>query len=401
MKRLLILLILAIVAGLALGPWIKGSAGTVILILGEPSAEHTTVRLRLWFAVALVGLAVAALLLAWRFLRGTGLVVAGGAGLSANMRHRRARKQTIAGMIALAEGHWAQAEKAIVAGSTASEVPLLSFLMAAQAAQMQKAGERRDEYLRQAALAEPEAQVAVGLTQAQLQLQHGQKELALATLNHVRALAPKHPYVLKLLKRLHVQFEDWPALVALLPELNKHKLLAEDERLALEARAHGVQLAREATHGLTALQACWQAMPKEAQGNPALLAQYARRLQDAGAGAAAEELVRGRLKKQFEPALAEVYGELVGPEAGKQLSTAEAWLKPETRSAGFLLALARLAMRSALWGKARQYLEDALNLGAGAPAWWLLAQVHEQMGERSAAETCYRRGLAVSLGESA
>ena len=142
-------------------------------------------------------------------------------------------------------------------------------------------------------------------------------------------------------------------------------------------------------------------MPKEAQSNPALLAQYARRLQEAGAGPAAEELLRSRLKKQFEPTLAEVYGELVGPEASKQLATAEAWLKPETRSAGFLLALARLAMRSALWGKARQYLEDALNLGAGAPAWWLLAQVHEQLGERSAAETCYRRGLAVSLGETA
>lgn len=401
MKRFFLILVLALAAGLALGPWIKQSAGTVILVLGDPMAEHTTVRLRLWFAVALVTLLVVLASLAWRLLHRTGTALVGGAGVSARGQQRKARKKAISGMIALAEGYWEKAEKDLIAGTKASEVPLLTYLMAAQAAQMQKAGDRRDEYLRAAALAEPEAQVAVGLSQAQLQLRSGQKELALATLNHVRTLAPKHPYVLKLLKKLHVQFEDWAALAELLPELARHKLLSDEERLALEVRVHGALLAREAGRGVEALKNYWQGLPKEAVRNPRLVAQYARLLQGCGAGALAEELVRAVQKKHFDAELATVYGGLDGSDPAKQLATAEAWLRPDTRTPGLLEALARLAMRNALWGKARNYLEDALALHATPEAWWLLANVHEQVGDRAAAETAYRRGLALSLGQSA
>lgn len=388
MKRLLIVLVLALAAGLLLGPFLKSSMGYVIVVLGDPAAEHTTVRLRLWFAIALLLLGMSALLMVWRLLRGTGRAFT-----STRLRQRRAKKKTVAGMIALAEGHWQKAETQIMAGSKSSEVPLLNYLMAAQAAQMQKAGERRDEYLRQAALAEPEAQVAIGLTQAQLQLQQGQKELALATLNHVRELAPKHPYVLKLLKKLYVQFEDWPALLELMPAISKHKLLPEDERAELELRAHGAQLRVLAAEGTAALTAYWQGLSKESSQNPDLLAQYAELLQSSGAGAEAEALVLRAQRKHYHGRLAEIYGRLDGRDPAQQLANAEAWLKPETRTPGLLVALARLAMRNALWGKARHYLEDALALKSCPEAWWLMAEVYEQMGDKQGAQASYRRGL--------
>ncbi|MBI2381935.1 MAG: hypothetical protein HYV16_14375 [Gammaproteobacteria bacterium] len=403
MKRALVLVAIALGLGLLLGPWLKTSTGTLILVLGDAAAEHTTVRMRLWVALAALAGAVLLGFLLWRGLI-LGLNLMSGGMLSPRVRHRRARRQTVAGMIALAEGYWDKAEKQLLAGLKHSDVPLLNQLMAAQAAQMQKADARRDEYLRDAALAEPEAQVAVGLTQAQLQLSQGQKEQALATLAHVRELAPKHPYVLKLLYRLHLQFEDWPALQALLPALDKQGLVPEDELAGLRLRVHGSTLRREAGLGAAALHSAWLALSKAEQQLPDLLVCYCELLARAGQAAEAERLLRAALKKRFQLPLALAFCALDCAEPGAQLDTAESWLKAARqgeKSLDLLMALARLAMRAALWGKARAYLEEVLRLRPSAEAWWRLAQVQEKTGEQVAAQQSYRQGLALSVGARA
>ena len=62
-------------------------------------------------------------------------------------------------MIALAEADWKNAEKLLSSGAAESDTPLMNFLAAAKAAQAQKADARRDNYLRQAHLAEPDAEI--------------------------------------------------------------------------------------------------------------------------------------------------------------------------------------------------------------------------------------------------
>mgnify|MGYP000727120986 CR=1 FL=1 len=47
------------------------------------------------------------------------------------------------------------------------------------------------------------------MTQAELQLADQQLEQALATLKHLRSVAPKHTYVLRLLRRLYEQLGDY------------------------------------------------------------------------------------------------------------------------------------------------------------------------------------------------
>ena len=76
----------------------------------------------------------------------------------------------------------------------------------------------------------PSADVAVGLTQAELQLAHQQYEQALATLMHVRSLSPKHNYVLKLLKKLYENLGEWKKLEEILPDLRRRKVIGDKER---------------------------------------------------------------------------------------------------------------------------------------------------------------------------
>ena len=141
-------------------------------------------------------------------------------------RHRRDGRAESAlnrGMLALFEGDWKQAEKLLVKTGKLSHSPLLNYLGAARAAQQQGAFEQRDEYLRKAALVDDSAKVVMGLTQARLQLDQKQYEQALACLENLRRIAPKHRYILCLLAELYRTLKEWHRLEDLLPTLKRRQ----------------------------------------------------------------------------------------------------------------------------------------------------------------------------------
>ena len=71
-----------------------------------------------------------------------------------------------------------------------SESPLLHYLAAARAAQLQGRYQERDKYLKAAHEARPEAEFAIGVTQAEFQLAHPQTTESIATLTHFPTLQP-------------------------------------------------------------------------------------------------------------------------------------------------------------------------------------------------------------------
>jgi HemY protein len=321
---------------------------------------------------------------------------------------RRARRQAhralLRGLLDLAEGDWSAAERNLVRRAAHSELPLLNFLSAARAAQQQEAYERRDRYLHLAHESMPAADVAVSLTQAELQLAHRQNEQALATLMYLRQVAPRHTYVLRLLRTLYERLADWRALLALLPELRRRGIGEAANLDALEQQAQLGLLLQVAGRGdPDALAAHWTALPKAVQRRGAMLDAYAGLLQEAGDDGSAEALLRSALENRWDPVLVQRYGRLSGADARLQLETAEAWLARHPREPALLLALGRFSLRNRLWGKARAYLEAAI--GAGGPrrpaAYRELGGLLEQMGEPAAALDCYRKGLALSCGEPA
>ena len=85
-------------------------------------------------------------------------------------------------------------EKNLMRHATDSEMPLITYVAAARAAQLQGEHERRDAHLRRAFEQIPEAHVAVLLTQAELQIAHKQHEQALATLRRLQEVDPDHAF---------------------------------------------------------------------------------------------------------------------------------------------------------------------------------------------------------------
>ena len=395
MRRLL-LLALVLVAAVALAIVLAREPGYVLIAAGPWRVETS-----LAFLVAAL---LAGLLAVWLLAR----VVAAlwrMPGAAARWRRRRrvlrARQGLVRGLLALAEGRWAEAERLLVRSARDSETPLLNWLGAARAAQQQGAHDRRDQHLRRAHESMPSADVAVGLTQAELQIAHRQLEQALATLTHLRGLAPRHAHVLKLLARLYRELHDWDHLLELLPELRRRKVLAPERLAALEREVHLHRMARAAAEGDAAgLEAAWQAVPRALRDDPELVRARIGHLMAVGREAEAGREIRRALKRRWDERLVWLYGLLGGDDAQARLAEAERWLGRRDRDATLLLTLGRLAARAGLWGKARGYLEASLGLAPRAETARELAEVLDRMGEHEEAARRRREGLDLALREA-
>jgi len=312
-------------------------------------------------------------------------------------RTQRARVASRRGLIELAEGHWRRAEQALIKYAHHSETPLLNYLSAARAAQKQNAHQRRDHYLSMAAHSMPDADIAVELTQAELQLVHGQLEQSLATLEHLRSIAPQHSHVLLLLSQLYEQLQNWQGLKSLLPLLRKQKVLEPTVLHKLSLRTYDALLVKVAKQqSKDKLQQFWHSVPKRLRSDTALLSHYAKLSIELQDDDSVEAVLRIALKQQWQADWIELYGQTKSSEPTKQLATAEGWLKGRENNPRLLLCLGRICIRSQLWGKARAYFEASLSNQPRSETYRELGQLLEQLQEQEAATDCYRKGLLLA-----
>lgn len=358
---------------------------------------HTTIEmsLSLFTTLSIVGFVV--LYLAIRFVLRTWNMPATLRQWRQQHRDRKARHALRRGLIELSEGHWKQAERALIRYVKYSHTPLLNYLSAARAAQKQNAHERRDHYLAMAMQSMPDADVAVELTQAELQLAHGQLEQSLATLEHLRGMTPHHSHVLLLLSQLYQQLQSWGDLKELLPLLRKYKVVDEPtlKSLTLLTYQNLLEIAvRQGDAGK--LQQFWQGVPKDCRMNSNLLNVYVSSLIALNEHDKAEQLLRETLRHHWLPDLVALYGTVKSSHPDKQLANAEGWLKGHENNATLLLTLGRISLHNQLWGKARSYLEASIGHAPRPDSYKELGLLLEQLEEKDAAAECYRNGLLLS-----
>lgn len=312
-----------------------------------------------------------------------------------NRRQTQARENTNRGMIALAEGEWATAEKLLTRSAAGSDTPLINYLGAARAAQKLNALDRRDAYLGQASRSMPDATLAVGLTQAELQLLSGQSEQALATLRHLSAKAPKHGYVLYMLKKVYERLESWEDLKEIVPELLRRKILDKEKGELLLQQLHSRRL-RGCGDDVALLSRRWNEIPKALRSRTELLQLYIERLIALGGHELAERELQPIVRQQWDPVLIRLYGLVSGSDATRQLVTAEKWLKQYGQHPELLLALARICFHNQLWGKGRSYLEASIAFEPRAESYCALGQLMAQLGEEASAADSFRKGLMLA-----
>jgi len=397
--RLRFLVVFAILGGVLVA-WLFGRDHGLVAIAYQGRLIETSVN------VALVVLGLAALLCygAARLVAHLWSLQRRLHGWAHTQKTGKARQDLVAGAIALAEGHWRQAEEALYRSAEISEAPFLHYLAAARAAQAQhgtreteqgsgklRAHERRDHYLDLARETTPKADLAVALTSAELHLEHGEIERARDVLQRLRSLHPAHPEVLRAALRFHVERGEWSEVLGLLPALNKRKALAAEEVSARQVEAHAGLLRAAEDH--ESLEKAWAQVPTPLRKRPPVLYAYASQLQRYGAGSRVISLIHKTLKSDWDSALCACYGTIDGGDTAAQIREAETWLAAHGQDPSLLLTLGRLCYKSGLWGKACYYFEASIARQPYPEAYWLLAETLDHIGDPDRAAESRRKGL--------
>jgi HemY protein len=301
----------------------------------------------------------------------------------------------------LAEGRWASAQRHLYRAAEAERQPLLYYLGAARAANEQGHYEESDNLLERALERQPQAELAIALSHAQLQTDRGDTDGALVTLQAMHERHPHNVQTLRQLQRLHQLRGDWSAVIRLLPELRKDKVLPPAELAELERRAWGENLSlaahreEDGTVGLQSLNRAWQQLTAAQRQEPQLVLAYADQLRQLGAQVEAEEVLRTALKRKYDSHLARLYGLVRGSDPARQLHIAEGWLKDHPADPSLLLTLGRLCLQSSLWGKARDYLESSLRVQRNPEACAELARLLAQLGDTERSNQLFQEGLGL------
>ncbi|ONF44783.1 heme biosynthesis protein HemY [Marinobacter lutaoensis] len=404
MIRLLLTVLVALLLGTALALGLQYDLGYIRVSYG-----HYLVETNAWIGLALfltlVVASVFVLDLLRRFRRRSGDLI----GWLARGSERRARHRTTKGLLALAEGNWPRARKLLTSAAERADTPLINYLAAAQAAFEAGDHDAVDELLRKAYESTPGSDLAVGITQAQLQLAGNRLEEALATLLRLRKQSPHHPFVLKLLKNTYLKLEDWKALAKLLPDLEKRNVMSDGEFHALQREVwHNLleQAAQDCERrrredpqaSLEPLTRLWDELPGFLRRDEHTIRDYARLLAKLGDEPQAETLLRKVLRNHWSDELINLYGRIRGQKPDEQLLLAEQWLKDRPNNAELLLALGRLSLRNELWGKAKEYFETSLRLRRSRETLAELSRLNAHMGEEEASIQLMMQGLAQDNG---
>jgi len=314
------------------------------------------------------------------------------------VRDQRALAQLEKGLLALNEGDWETAERALQKSAASHGRTTARYLAAAEAAGGQDAGERAEKYLEQADTRSRKQRFLVDLTRARMLVSNGSWEQARPVLEELLRKRRKHPQVLELLSRCYTELGDMESLVRLLPVMLKAGLLDDARAAELKRQAAVVEL--QHAGDAERLAEDWRKLPKTMQRENSVILAFAERAIRLGAPQLAEETIRAAMKREWDPALLPVYGEAGPDDTSKRIRQCEKWLAVHPEEPLLHLALGRLCAREELWGKAREHLVRSLEIEPSTAGYDSLGQLLERKGELEVAMACFRNALRMSQGRN-
>lgn len=305
------------------------------------------------------------------------------------------------GLYALTEGKWKQAEKLLMKGAKYSSVPVINYLGAAKAAQNQGKTTKRNNYLQQACLDSSGAKAAIELTRTKLQQEQNHPEQSIATLSHLREVMPDNLQVRLMLLESYQKQGNLSDAIDIAKEIEQQKLMPMDEIKSIQLTLYTGMLRQKTNSQIEALGNRWQDIPDKLKKDPLLIQVYVEEKIKFNDTKDCEILLRRALKKEFLHALVRLYGLVQGDDDRQQLEFAERLLKHHSHDPVLLLTLGRLCVRNNLWGKAKAYLEESIEICPTPEAFRELGLLLEAQGEFSLAIISFQKGLNLATQHQA
>jgi len=366
------------------------SMGFVLLVLPTHRIE-----LSITLAAILLLLAFLALYLLARALH-VALGMPGRArAYRASQERTRARRLFEDGLRAFLEGRFGRARRGSRDAAQLGEWPGLSLALAARSAHELRDYSGRDACLEQMEALAPQEVYLREVTRAELLLDERRHYDAL---NALARLPDVHTGALKLELKAQQLAQNWDRVLALIPQLEKRKVM--EPGVVEQLRRHALtQNVRRKALDVNSLREYLDRLSAEERKDARIAAAAAQELIGLGASAEAHRLIEESLAQSWDSNLLRPYVAGLPKDARRHLERAEEWLGHHPGDAQLLLALGELCMHQELWGKARSYLEASLAVEPSHSACVKLGQLLERVGKSDEASQVYRRGLELALAQ--
>lgn len=315
----------------------------------------------------------------------------------------RERQRELRGIAALRgawqayfEGRYGRAEKLAAEAYALDESPSVSALLAARAAHSMRDGDRRDLWLTRAENVPHEDRLANLATRAELLLDERRFAEAREALRELAEHRPKHFATLRMQLRAEQGLQNWDEVLRILRVMEKKQAVAPEIAAQLRATAL-IENLRKKSLDAESLDAFWRSLPAAERSQQRVALAAARHFVRLGGCRQAHAIVREALEREWDPALALVYGECPADDALERLGQAEDWLKSRPRDAALLLTLGRLCEQQELWGKAQSYYEASLSEQPSRAAHLELARLADRLGREEDAARHFRAATEEAL----
>ncbi|AGO53164.1 protoheme IX biogenesis protein HemY [Serratia plymuthica] len=386
-------LFLVLIASVVVGPMLAGHQGYVLIQTDNYNVETSVTGL----VIMAVLLFVVLLAIEW-ILRRIFRTGARTRGWFLGRKRSRARKQTKAALIKLAEGDYKQVEKLLTRNADHAEQPVVNYLLAAEAAQQRGDDFRTNQYLERAAEAADTDQLPVDITRVRIQLAQGENHAARHGVDRLLNQAPRHPEVLRLAEQAYLRTGAFASLLEILPSMGKINLHTEAELQALQQQAYiGLMNQAMADEGSDGLKRWWKDQSRKTRHEVPLQIAMVEHLIECNDHEMAQEIVLDSLKRQYDERLVLLIPRLKSGNPEQLEKALRQQVKQHGATPLLNSTLGQLLMKHGEWQQAADAFREALKQRPDAYDYAWLADVLDKLHRSDEAAQMRREGLMLTL----
>ncbi|KOC88645.1 protoheme IX biogenesis protein HemY [Winslowiella iniecta] len=388
-----LLLFLLLIAGVVIGPMIAGHQGYVLIQTDNWNIETSVTGLVIILILALLVILAVEWLLRRIFRTG-----AKTRGWFLGRKRSRARKQTQAALVKLAEGDYKQVEKLLSRNADHAEQPVVNYLLAAEAAQQRGDEMRANQHLERASELAGSDQLPVEITRVRIQLARHEDHAARHGIDRLLEVAPRHPEVLRLAEQAYIRTGAWGSLLDILHPMEKAQVSDEAHRSALQQQAWlGLMNQAMAEQGSEGLKRWWQDQSRKTRHEKALQVAMADHLIECDDHDTAQSIVLDGLKRQYDERLVLLMPRLKTGNPEQLEKALRQQIKQHGATPLLHSTLGQLLMKHGEWQQASEAFREALKQRPDAFDYaWLADSLDRQHKPEEAAEM-RRDGLLLTL----
>ncbi|AML56126.1 putative protoheme IX biogenesis protein [Serratia rubidaea] len=389
-------LFLVLIASVVLGPMLAGHQGYVLIQTDNYNIETSVTGLVIMGILLFVALFIIEWILRRIFRTG-----ARTRGWFLGRKRSRARAQTKAALIKLAEGDHKQVEQLLTRNADHAEQPVVNYLLAAEAAQQRGDEFRTNQYLERAAEAADTDQLPVDITRVRIQLAQGEVHAARHGVDRLLNQAPRHPEVLRLAEQAYLRTGAYASLLEILPSMSKIKLHDEEKLQALQQQAYlGLMNQAMAEEGSDGLKRWWKNQSRKVRHEVPLQIAMVEHLIECDDHEMAQEIVLDSLKRQYDERLVLLIPRIKSGNPEQLEKALRQQIKQHGATPLLNSTLGQLLMKHGEWQQANDAFKEALKQRPDAYDYAWLADVLEKLHRSEEAAQMRREGLMLTLRQN-